>query len=179
MQFSRVNTEYFEHLLRLWPAKQLLEPRDIFEPQLERFRALIGVLRASPRRRSSGAAARRPRTDADPSRSRHQFPRVHDAERVERVLDRLERGDRPGGARRASSSRFIWPMPCSAEIEPPAAVTRSSTIRVIACPRARSSRARRGCPRGHGNGCCRRRDGRSRWRRRRGRRARPRAPRRS
>ena len=34
---------------------------------------------------------------------------------------------RPGGARRANSARFNWPMPCSAEIEPPAAVTRSST----------------------------------------------------
>ena len=39
---------------------------------------------------------------------------------------------RPGGASRSSSSRFIWPMPCSAEIEPPAAVTRSWTSRVIA-----------------------------------------------
>ena len=37
---------------------------------------------------------------------------------------------RAGLDSRSSSSRFIWPMPCSAEIEPPAATTRSWTKRV-------------------------------------------------
>ena len=55
-------------------------------------------------------------------------------------------------------------MPCSAEIEPPAAVTRSSTIRVIAAPSASYQPGAAGFPRGRGSGCCRRRDGRSRWR---------------
>ena len=68
-------------------------------------------------------------------------------------------------------------MPCSAEIEPPAAVTRSSTNRGdLPRLRARTSRARRGFRRGRGSGCCRRRDGQSRWRSRRETRARPRPP---
>ena len=54
---------------------------------------------------------------------------------------------RPGGARRSNSASLSWPMPCSAEIEPPAAVTRSSTRCVIVRALARrTSRARRGLP---------------------------------
>ena len=49
---------------------------------------------------------------------------------------------RPGGARRSNSSRFIWPMPCSAEIDPPAAVTRSWTSAADRRPSRRTSRRR-------------------------------------
>ena len=57
-------------------------------------------------------------------------------------------------------------MPCSARIDPPAAVTRSSTRRVISSPSPLPvglSFAARGRRR-RGNGRCRRRGGRRRWR---------------
>jgi hypothetical protein len=38
-----VEFENLKHFPRLRPAKQLLEPRDIFEPLLEGFQALVGV----------------------------------------------------------------------------------------------------------------------------------------
>ena len=85
--------------------------------------------------------------------------------RIERPLDRAQRVQprRIAEPRRARRS-FIWPMPCSAEIEPPAAVTRSWTIAADRL-RLRSSTqrsARRPRARARGNGRCRRRDGRRR-----------------
>ena len=38
-----VEPEYLQDVLRLRPAKQLLEPRDVFEPLFQGLRALVGV----------------------------------------------------------------------------------------------------------------------------------------
>ena len=45
---AAIAAENFQHLLRLWPAQQFLEPPGIFESLLEGLRAFIGVGRDWP-----------------------------------------------------------------------------------------------------------------------------------
>jgi hypothetical protein len=69
-----------------------------------------------------------------PFRSEKKLSGIEYALRIHGCLIARKACSLAGPARRASSSRFICPIPCSAEIEPPASVTRSWTRRLAALP---------------------------------------------
>ena len=99
------------------------------------------------------------------ARLRDQLAGVHDAERVERLLDRAQGVDAAG--RREAGELGALQLADAVLGRDRAAGGGDEVVDQAgdaARPRPRTNRRRRGRRRGRGSGCCRRPNGRSRWR---------------